>query len=245
MNYSNVICIGDSFTNEWECYRREGLLEKFDEMGYEFKSYPQILGEKYNCEWETFGQPGMTLPFTIMTLIDKIDYILSLENPLVIFQFGFFQNSTLKVDDNIEFIWKDFGGTYEDDAVINAQDKNNFIDGLDISDKLAITTWYEKYEEFRNYWYIDEFTTIARMINRMKKIDMFGMFLSVPKFNLPKNEHLLYLFGGAAFNEHIERIDHLDGITDHHKSTRGNEKLADEITKAIREHDQWKKDNNL
>jgi len=233
MNYSNVICIGDSFTNEWDCYRREGLLEKFDELNYEFKSYPQLLGEHYGCKWETFGKPGMTMPFTIMTLIDKIDYILSLDNPLVIFQFGFFQNSTLKVDKNIEFIWKDFGGTYDDDAVLN--DKDEFIDGLDSLDKLAITTWYEKYEEFRNYWYIDEFTTIARMVNRLKKVDMFGVFFSSPKFELPKNEHILWLFGGAALNEDIERINVLDGITDSHKSTEGNIKISREIIKNINE----------
>ena len=33
----------------------------------------------------------MPMIWTLQTLIDKIPYILSLENPLVIYQYGFFQ----------------------------------------------------------------------------------------------------------------------------------------------------------
>ena len=38
--------------------------------------------------------------------VDKIPYILSLENPLVIYQFGFFSNMILHVDDNKWVNWK-------------------------------------------------------------------------------------------------------------------------------------------
>ena len=64
--FSNVICIGDSYTNEHECYEAMGYDKKFIELDYEFKSYPQILGEYYDCKWETFGKPGMPMPYSCL-----------------------------------------------------------------------------------------------------------------------------------------------------------------------------------
>jgi hypothetical protein len=243
MNYSHVICIGDSMTNEIEHYKHEGILDKLKERGYEFKSYPQILGEKFNCPFETFGKPGMTMPFTMMKLIENIDYILSLPNPLVIYQFGVFFNSTLKVDDNLDVSWKDFGlhGTNPGhDVVIDAvhPDQNKYIQSLSPTDRLSMITWYEKFEEFRNYWYIEEFITVAKLLNRMNQtpIDVFGMFFSSVKFKIPTDYHLLNMWNiGPASIRNMEPMSGIfPDINDQHKTTWANNNIANEIIRLIK-----------
>ena len=120
--FSNVICIGDSYTNEHECYEAMGYDKKFIELDYEFKSYPQILGEYYDCKWETFGKPGMPMPYSLQILIDKIDYIQELENPLVIYQFGFFDNVIMSEVVGKYTDWKEIN---EDSTTYNFQKSNN------------------------------------------------------------------------------------------------------------------------
>lgn len=89
-DYSNVICIGDEFTNEIDEYKTLNLWRFFDNHQYTFKSYPQLLGEKLDCEWESYGKSELTHTQSFSQLISKLDYILSFDNPLVIFQFGNF-----------------------------------------------------------------------------------------------------------------------------------------------------------
>lgn len=97
-NYSHVICIGDEFTDEVTYYKKMNLWNLFQENNYEFKSYPQLLGEKLNCEWEVFGDYNKSHTYYFSMLINKLEYILSLENPLVIFQFGNFYKYSLNKD---------------------------------------------------------------------------------------------------------------------------------------------------
>lgn len=89
-NYSNVICIGDEFTNEIDEYKTLNLWRFFDNHQYTLKSYPQLLGEKLDCKWESYGKSELTHTQSFSQLISKLDYILSFDNPLVIFQFGNF-----------------------------------------------------------------------------------------------------------------------------------------------------------
>ena len=69
--YSNVICIGDSYTNEIETFKP--YQSEFKKAGYEFKSYPQLLGEYYNCKGN-FGH--LCQWFTLQTLIDNSLHII-------------------------------------------------------------------------------------------------------------------------------------------------------------------------
>jgi len=235
MKYSNVVCFGDSFTNEIQCYEENGVMQLLNERQYEFKSYPQLLGEHYNCPWETYGKPGLTLPFVVMELIDKIDYILSLENPLVIFQFGFFFNATLKRGDGTIF-WKDLGGSTNNDGVVNSNDE--LIDSLSEMDRLSILHWFENFEEHRNYWYIEEFKTICKLVNRLKQqpVDMYGLFMHEQKFDIPRSKELFYLnTNGHAFSDlGLQRInDVFPDIHDSHKSTHGNIVLVEKIVEHI------------
>ena len=235
MKYSNIICVGDSMTNERQHYAEIGALDIFKEHNYEFKEYPEFLSEYYDCPYESFGEPGMTLPFTMMTLIDKVDYILSLENPLVIYQFGVFFNATLKIDDENSVLWKDFNDAYTGKEMVLDQ-TSSFSDSMDIDEKLAVVTWFSKYEEYRNYWYIDEFITLAKMLNRIKPIDIYGMPFSKPSFPIPRSKFLLNMWnkGCASDTEHLQPI-HLEfpDINDGHKTTLANKNLADEIIRQI------------
>jgi len=240
MNYSHVICIGDSITNEKEHYEYNGILAKLEKRGYEFKSYPQVLGEYFNCPYETIGKPGMTLPLTMMKLIENIDYILSLPNPLVIYQFGVFFNATLKVDENLDIMWKDLrlhGTNPSHDVVIDAihPDQNEYIQSLNSTDRLSMIHWFENFEEYRNYWYVEEFITVAKLLKRMKSIDAFGMFYSSVKFKIPNDYHLLNMWDmGPASVNHMKNITSIfPDIEDGHKTTESNEKLANEIIRLI------------
>lgn len=91
-NYSNIICIGDEFTDEINQYKKLNIFNFFKEKEYEFKSYPQLLGEQLNCPWEIFAKNDITTTESISQLTNNLDYIFSLNNPLVIFQFGDFFN---------------------------------------------------------------------------------------------------------------------------------------------------------
>lgn len=245
MKYSNIICIGDSITNERDHYDATpfgdgSFLDEFDKRGYVFKEYAQVLGEYYNCPYQTIGKPGLTLPFTMMELIKNIDYILSLENPLVIFQFGVFFNATLKVDDNLDIMWKDLHGSFPGyDVVVDGQIVDNytqnFVDSLESIDKLAMMTWFEKYEEFRNYWYIDEFITIANLINRMKKTDIFGFLHSTVKFKIPADYHILNMWDiGPSSVKNMQNISFkFPDMIDGHKTTEANENIANEIIRQV------------
>ena len=175
----------------------------------------------------------------MMKLIENIDYILSLENPLVIFQFGVFFNATLKVDENLEVTWKDLHGSFPGhDVVIDNthSDTNKFIQALEPADKLAMITWFSKYEEFRNYWYIEEFITIAKLINRIKKTDVFGMLYSGVKFKIPTDYHLLNMWEvGHGNAKNMQNISFkFSDMIDGHKTTEANENLAYEIINQIK-----------
>jgi len=239
MKYSHIICIGDSMTNEREHYEYDGILDKLNDRGYVFKSYPQVLGEFFDCPYETFGKPGMTMTFTMMELIKNIDYILSLPNPLVIYQFGVFFNSTIKVDDSHSISWKELGlhEVKGDAVVIDAMnpEQNKFIQSLSSIDKLSMMTWYEKFEEFRNYWYVDEFITISKLLNRMGSVDIFGMFFSSVKFKIPTEYHILNMWDiGPGSIKNMEPLHGLfPDINDYHKTTKANENLANEIIRQI------------
>ena len=50
--YSDVIfAIGDSYTNEIEFYKQHGFWESLMEVTN--LNHPQLLGEHFNCRWET------------------------------------------------------------------------------------------------------------------------------------------------------------------------------------------------
>lgn len=237
--YSHIICIGDSFTNEKEHYRRVGLLDTFKELDYEFKSYPELLADHYNCDYTLFGEPGKTITFTIQELIKNINWILTLENPLVLYQFGYFMNADLKFEGEVEHTWKDFIDERKKPANnISVNQKNELVDTLSTLDKLSITNWFEKFEEYRNYYFIDIFLTLVNHIKEIKNIDVFGFFHTEPKFKIPIHKNLLWLFdegyGISGLREKTDSIDYyLKNIKDGHKSTQGNNKLAQEIINQI------------
>jgi len=256
--YSHIVCIGDSFTNETQHYKNVELDKIFKKINYEFKSYPQILSELYECEYITLGAPGRQMTFTIQDLINNINYILTLENPLVLFQFGYFMNATIKLSDNLDFIWKeliDTGiNTTKDldnkNEFITVNKNSELINSMSSFDKLSIVNWFEKYEEFRNYYFIEYFISICNHIKELKDIDIFGFFFTKTKFKIPNNKYLVHLFDKGGFgldgiggNEKtgIDLILKDFGINDGHKSTEGNLILAEEIKKRVDE----KVKNNL
>lgn len=233
--YSNVICIGDSYTNEWKCYEEQNHLKTFKEVGYEFKSYPQLLGEHYNCKWETFGEPGMPMVWTLQTLIDKIPYILSLENPLVIYQFGFFSNLILHVEEEKWVNWKSLLSenkgkqqfqTKTKFGVISADEK----DMPDMEDKVLLLDYTKRFGEQTNYWVIPYFCTIADMLSKLGKPNIYGMFLSKPELTIPQHTNILpYIndWGSPNINEVLPQIN------DGHKSTEANKKIVNNIVKYM------------
>jgi hypothetical protein len=232
--YSNIICFGDSYTNEETVYESLGYLDIFKERGYEFKSYPKVLSEYYNAPYETFGAGGMPIHFVIGELIKKMDYILSLENPLVIFQFGFFCNAILKYDNDTELMWKDLAPTNIGDNSFIAVNKRDVINSLNFEDKLSIVNWFEKFEDKRNYYYIDTFISLCKFLNTQKKIDIFGFLLTHAEFNVPNNKFILKL-SERGWPSNIERInDVFKDLTDTHKSTKGNTDLAMNIIDKIK-----------
>ena len=85
--YSNIICFGDSYTNEESVYKNIGYLDIFKERGYEFKSYPKVLSEYYNAPYETFGAGGMPIHFVISELIKKMDYIIKKKDYIILPKF--------------------------------------------------------------------------------------------------------------------------------------------------------------
>ena len=166
--FSNIICIGDSYTNEIEHYKNADI--DFEKLGYEFKSYPQLLGEHYGCEWETFGRPGMPMPYTLQILIDKIDYIQSLENPLVIYQFGFFDNLILSMSSGKYFEWKDI--VLEEDGFGPPSGNNSNILKGSMHTNISIN-----HNFFENM--------------KMDKLEAVGMLSFLEKFGALSNYHLI------------------------------------------------------
>jgi len=240
-NYSHVICIGDSFTNEREHYNDVGLIDVFKKINYEYKSYPEIISEHYSAECITIGKPGRTMTYTIQDLIKNINYILTLDNPLVIYQFGYFMNAQIKLSEDFDIMWKDVANMKSlnhAETIINK--KTEFIDNISEIDKLSIINWFEKFEEFRNYYFIEYFLSLIKHIKGIKNIDIFGFFLTPTMFPIPKKENLLWLFDkGYGYDGLRDYEDGIDlyikelGLSDGHKSTNGNIKLANEIIKQI------------
>jgi len=243
--YSHVVCIGDSLTRELEYYQGVGLDKTFKEINYEYKSYPQILAELYDCEYLTFGGPAKTMTNTIQDFIDSINHIMTLENPLVLYQFGYFMNGTLKLSNNMDYIWKDIVDMEHvdiTDASITINKSNEFADGVSDLDKLSIVNWFEKFEEFRNYYFIEYFLSLANHMKGMRDIDVFAFFVTPTMFPIPKKENLLWLFdkgyGYDGLNKYEHSIYHYIkhlGLHDGHKSTEGNRILAEEIKKRVNE----------
>jgi hypothetical protein len=241
--YSHIVCIGDSLTEEYQYFQAVGLDKVFKEIGYEFKSYPQILAEFYDCEYMTFGGQGKTMTHTIQDFIKSINTILKLENPLVLYQFGYFMNGTLKLSKNIDFIWKDVVDMDNLDhinASINVDKDTELLDNVSELDKLSIVNWFEKYEEYRNYYFIEYFLSLTDHIKAIKDIDIYAFFVTPTLFTQPKHDNLLWLFddgygysGLHRFEDSIYHyIKHL-GLHDGHKSTEGNLVLAKEIKKQV------------
>lgn len=231
--YSNVICIGDSYTNEIETFIP--YQSEFEKAGYEFKSYPQLLGEYYNCKWETFGEPGMPMVFTLQTLIDKIPYILSLENPLVIYQFGFFSNMILHIEDDKWVNWKSLLSENFLKQQFQSDSKYGVISGHgtelpNLKDKVLLADYTKKFGEQTNYFIIQYFCTITDILNTLGKSNVYGMFLPTPQFKLPKHDRLLpqlHNWAKPEINEVLPQID------DNHKSTEANQKLCDWIVNNL------------
>ena len=231
--YSNIICFGDSYTNEESVYEGLGYFDIFKERGYEFKSYPKVLSEHYNAPYETFGAGGMPIHFVIGELIKKMDYILSLENPLVIFQFGFFCNAILKYDNDTELIWKDLVPSKIGEETFLAINKRDVVSNMSLEDKLSILNWFEKFEDKRNYYYINTFISLCEFLNSKKKIDIFGFLLAPALFEVPNNKFILK-FNKSGFYEKFERINEVfPDLTDTHKSTQANIDLAHNIIDKI------------
>lgn len=232
--YSNIICFGDSYTNEESVYNNIGYLDIFKERGYEFKSYPKVLSEHYNAPYETFGAGGMPIHFVISELIKKMDYILSLENPLVLFQFGFFFNAILKYDSDTELIWKDMIPSSIGNEIFLPVNKHEVISNMSLEDKLSIVNWFEKFEDKRNYYYIETFISLCNFLNIQKKINIFGFLLSRAKFNVPDDKFILKL-SEQGWSPGYEAIcDVFEDLTDTHKSTKGNIDLANNIINKIK-----------
>jgi hypothetical protein len=232
--YSNIICFGDSYTNEELVYKNIGYLDIFKERGYDFKSYPKVLSEYYNAPYETFGAGGMPIHFVISELIKKMDYILSLENPLVIFQFGFFCNAILKYDSDTELIWKDLIPSKIGEEAFLPINKQEVVSNMFLEDKLSIVNWFEKFEDKRNYYYIDTFISLCKFLNTQKKIDIFGFLLSRANFDVPNDKFILKL-SEQGWSPGYEAIcDVFTDLTDTHKSTKGNIDLANNIINKIK-----------
>jgi len=232
--YSNIICFGDSYTNEESVYKNIGYLDIFKERGYEFKSYPKVLSEYYNAPYETFGAGGMPIHFVISELIKKMDYILSLENPLVLFQFGFFCNAILKYDSDTELIWKDLIPSKIGNEIFLPVNKQEIVSNMSLEDKLSILNWFEKFEDKRNYYYIETFISLCKFLNAQKKINIFGFLLSRAKFNVPNDKFILKL-SEEGWSPRTEAIcDVFKDLTDTHKSTKGNIDLAQNIINQIK-----------
>jgi hypothetical protein len=232
--YSNIICFGDSYTNEESVYKNIGYLDIFKEREYDFKSYPKVLSEYYNAPYETFGAGGMPIHFVISELIKKMDYILSLENPLVLFQFGFFCNAILKYDSDTELMWKDLIPSKIGEEAFLPISKQEVVSNISLEDKLSIVNWFEKFEDKRNYYYIDTFISLCKFLNTQKKIDIFGFLLSRANFTVPNDKFILKL-SAEGWSPGYEAIcDVFPDLTDTHKSTKGNIDLANNIINKIK-----------
>lgn len=232
--YSNVICVGDSYTNELEHYASMGITDEFDRLGYTYKSYPQLLGEHYGCKVENFGQPGMPMVFTIQTLIDKIDYILSLENPLIIYQFGFFSNLIVHIEKNNYVNWKSLASENHTGNMTDTKYGVVSAHGNDlpnVKDNMLLLDFTQRFGEQTNWAIIQTFITISDMLERMGKGNCYGIFFPRPQFELPNHRKLL----GCAADMLMPEINKLfPHINDTHKSTEANQSICDYIVDKIK-----------
>ena len=235
--YSNVICIGDSYTNEVQ--QLSQFNSEFKKVGYEFKSYPQLLGEHYNCKWETFGEPGIPMVFTLQMLIDKIPYILSLENPLVIYQFGFFTNMILHIEDDKWVNWKSSISS-DKSASQHFQTETKYgvvcksgVGLSNLKDKTLLIDYTKKFGEQTNYFIIQYFCTISDILSKLGKSNVYGMFFPQPDFEIPKALKIIP-FNNDLCAPSIKDI--LPQIDDNHKSTEANQKVCDWIVNNIQKY---------
>ena len=230
----SVFLICCHITNSKSLNLLRNLVDRIEERGYEFKSYPKVLSEYYNAPYETFGAGGMPIHFVISELIKKMDYILSLENPLVLFQFGFFCNAILKYDSDTELIWKDLIPSKIGNEIFLPVNKQEIVSNMSLEDKLSILNWFEKFEDKRNYYYIETFISLCKFLNAQKKINIFGFLLSRAKFNVPNDKFILKL-SEEGWSPGTEAIcDVFKDLTDTHKSTKGNIDLAQNIINQIK-----------
>lgn len=245
--FNKVICIGDSYTNEHRHYENNNI--DFKQLGYEFKSYPQLLGEHYGCDWETFGRPGMPMPYSLQILIDKIDYIQSFDNPLVIYQFGFFDNLILSTSGGDYVEWKDIaaetmGAPSNNNSEVLPNSRHqvinhnlNFFENIQMSklEAVGMMTFLEKFGDLTNYHLIEQFLSIAKLLKR-SNIDIYGVFFSHSKnIQVPKHNNILHL-GKRGFGLDLvdERLDNIfPQFNDTHKTTKGNQAIADEIINIL------------
>ena len=123
----------------------------------------------------------MPMVWTLQTLIDKIPYILSLKNPLVIYQFGFFSNLILHVEKEKWVNWKSL--LSENSGKQPFQTKTQFgvisgdgTDMPDMEDKVLLLDYTKRFGEQNNYWVIPYFCTIADMLSKLGKPNIYGIF---------------------------------------------------------------------
>ena len=235
--FSNVVCIGDSYTNEHEQYRDNGI--DFSKLNYEFKSYPQILGEKFDCKWETFGKPGMPMPYSLQILIDRIDYIQKLENPLVIYQFGFFDNVILSKNIGNYTDWKNLSQNHAGllhQSTFHVINKHSTIDFTNMSklEKVGMLTFLEKFGALSNFHLIEQFLAVAKLLKR-SNISIYGLFLaSNPHIDVPKHDNILYMGEDGCGLDGKERMtDIFPQLSDSHKTTQANQQISDEIYEIV------------
>ena len=244
--FNKVICIGDSYTNEHKHYQNVGIDKEFINLNYEFKSYPRILGEHYDCEWETFGKPGMPMPYSLQILIDKIDYIQKLENPLVIYQFGFFDNVILSEVEGKYFDWKDISGTEYAPSNNHANLLNDFnfhtlnsssdMDFFSMSklERVGMLTFLEKFGAKCNFHLIEQFLAIAKLLKRSNTA-IYGLFMApTQQIQIPKHNNLLYIGeSGYALDGKETLLNIYPQLGDGHKTTHSNQQICDEIIKIV------------
>jgi hypothetical protein len=100
---------------------------------------------------------------------------------------------------------------------------------------VGMMTFLEKFGDLTNYHLIEQFLSIAKLLKR-SNIDIYGVFFSHSKnIQVPKHNNILHM-GRSGFGLDLitERLDDIfPQFNDTHKTTKGNQAIADEIINIL------------
>ena len=221
--------------------------EKPENLDYNYKLYGDYLSEMFNMPVVNLGNVGQPLTKSLSKLLLNLDDIIK-NGKIVIFQFQFFQNSFLRFKAK-DLNWKEFAVAGENPGGGPIVGIGNWellkSEGLvEDEDKYHLIHWFWKFEERREYYYMEEVNALFDSLEKMG-IKCYIFYWCRPYIiELINNDRVIKFESGNGntivlqeafdFNKITNLHEETNGVwSDNHLGSNGNKILAEKIHNYI------------